>query len=179
MSWLRRLFGGRDDGGDDFAREYMAQEERRHAEARVELVRILRELGARSALVRYDGGHDEGSVTEIRWSREPLPGDPLAWTEPRLPGAEEQVEIDWNHLESDPPGLFDAAEGVVASVYDGFAGPFFVKGRLVVDVDGDRIARHDDLWLDDEEMDEDAYEARYGDDEQPKVPPDEHEAERV
>jgi hypothetical protein len=119
-----------------------AHEPNEHAlQARTELLRLLRERGARSALVVYDGGNDEGAVTAIRLSREPLGVDPSEWTMPDLAPAEE-VAIDDDATDD----LYDAALWVVAGKWRSFAGLFFVKGRLVVDVDSGRIARHDDVW---------------------------------
>lgn len=178
MSWLGRLFGKR-PALDPEVRRIMdtvqADQDRSAAEARPELLRLLRDLGARSALVRYDGGHDEGSVTEIWYSREALGTDPKGWREQTLPDAQ-QVAIDWDVLESDPPGLFDAAMEVVAGKWSGFAGEFFVRGRLVIDVESDRIARHDDMWLtEDDEVDED----EVWEEGPPKREPDEREVEDV
>ena len=179
MSFLRRLLGRAGDG--DREREHVdelanahRQAERPLAEARADLLGLLRERGARCAVIAYDGGHDEGAVTEIRISPEPLPGTPDEFTG-ELAAAEE-VELDWDTFGSDPPGLLDAAMDVVADKWGSFAGEFFVRGRLVVDVDSGAIARHDDTWVDDEDVD---YDEAYDEEEQPKRPPDDHEVETL
>jgi hypothetical protein len=140
-----------------------AEEPSEHAfRARRELLRLLRERGARSALVVYDGGNDEGAVTAIRLSREPLGVDPEEWKAPDLVAAEE-VAIDDDATDD----LYDAALWVVAGKWRSFAGLFFVKGRLVVDVDSGRIARHDDVWAP----------SHYHRGEEPTVPADVHQVD--
>jgi hypothetical protein len=177
MSWLRRLFR-RDDLGRE-VREIVdrmqADERRRAREARPELLRLLTERGARSAIVVYDGGHDEGFVTAVQISREPLGVAPAKWTGPELSGAEELP--DDTSMGGGQASVFDAAFDVVAGKWGGFAGEFVVKGRLVIDVESGEIARHDDVWIDeepedDEDWDEDA-------DLEPKGPPTVHEVEPV
>ena len=179
MSFLRRLFGRAGDDGDERKRVderagVHGQGERPLADAKADLLGLLRERGARSAVIAYDGGHDEGAVTEIWISRDPLPEPPHELAG-ELSGAE-AVELDWDAFGSDPPSLLDAAMDVVADKWGSFAGEFFVRGRLVVDVDSGAIARHDDTWVDDEDVD---YEEAYDEEEQPKGPPDEHEVESV
>ena len=173
MSWLRRLLGRDSREEPD---EWSAGEVEL-SKAKPALLAALRERGARSALVGYDGGHDEGGVTSILVSRAPLEGDPAAWTEPTLPDAETiDVEAYWNADDRDSPSyrelaaLYEAAEAVVCDKWGSFAGEFDVEGRLVVDVDSGRIARHDAVWVseeddeedfdDDEDFDEDAWIAR-------------------
>jgi hypothetical protein len=164
MSFFRKLFGDGSGGG---------RGERPLAVAKPELLRLLRERGARSALIAYDGGHDEGGVTEIWISTEPLGAEPRKWSGDALPNAQ-QLEVDWDEMGKG--GLLDAAMDVVSDKWGGFAGEFFVKGRLVVDVDAGSIARHDDAWLDEEgeDIDED-----YDEDAAPKRSPDMHEVENV
>lgn len=164
MSFFRKLFGGGMRGG---------QGERPLSVAKPELLRLLRERGARSALIAYDGGHDEGGVTEIWVSSEPLGVDPRKWSGGSLAGAQE-VEVDWDEMGQG--GLLDAAMDVVSDKWGSFAGEFHVKGRLVVDVDAGSIARHDDMWLDEQE---EAVDEDYDDDLEPKGPPDAHEVEAV
>jgi hypothetical protein len=163
MSFFRKLFGG---GGEH------GQGNRALAPAKEDVLRLLRERGARSAVIAYDGGHDEGAVTEIWISREPLPSDATDFAG-ELAAAEE-VTLDWD--EFGHGGLLDAAMDVVADKWGSFAGEFFVKGRIVVDVDGGRMARHDDTWIDDEDAD---VEEDYDEDLQPKRPPDQHDVEAL
>ena len=185
MSWLRRLFGGADGAngedryeasrGDDFDELGGDGGTRPLGEAKPELLRLLRERGARAAVIAYDGGNDEGGVTEIWISREPLSVDPREWNEEKLPAGEE-VEVDWDTIESDPPGLLDYAMDVVCDKWGSFAGEFAVRGRLVVDVDSGGIARHDEMWGFTEEDYDELDEAE---DDIPKRPPDERTVEAV
>jgi hypothetical protein len=159
MSWLRRIFGGfsamRGNAADA---GYPPLEE-----SKPELFRLLRERGSHSALIEYDGGHDEGSVTTMFVSPEPLGIDPKKWKGDSLPGAQE-VEPNWgiydhesgalgytNDEERAAGELTEAAMAVVCDRWGSFAGEFEVQGRLVVDVVGERIARHDVMRIDDEE----------------------------
>jgi hypothetical protein len=164
MSFLRRIFGGGDDSGEERADEREGPR-RAHAEgagpvyghgeeplsrSKPELLSLLRERGARSALISYDGGNDEGSVSGISYSAEPLGAEPAEWTGDALPAATEfDVESafeDWDG----PDGRFlQAADAVVCDKWGGFAGEFEVTGRLVVDVDSGRIARIDDVAVED------------------------------
>jgi hypothetical protein len=179
MSFLRRLFGRAGDDGDERKRVderagAHGQGERQLAEAKADLLGLLRERGARSAVIAYDGGHDEGAVTEIWISRDPLSEPPRKFAGELV--AAEELELDWDTFGGNPPSLLDAAMDVVADKWGSFAGEFFVRGRLVVDVDSGAIARHDDTWVDDEDVD---YEEAYDEEEQPKRPPDDHEVESV
>jgi hypothetical protein len=159
VSWLRRLFGGDEDGGearpDAPAELGYVTDGRKAADAKQELLRVLRELGARSALLVYDGGHDEGGVTEIFVSSEPLDRPAEEWREATLP-ASTAIDMDraWNAWGADGAEgvdpedrrlseLMDAVDAFLAAKWDTFAGEFEVEGRVVVDVDDERIARHD------------------------------------
>jgi hypothetical protein len=177
MSWLRRLFGGggAEEGGDERSAverilgpsgsRHTGRGERPLPEAKAELLDALRARGARSAIVSYDGGNDEGGVTEITVSREPLPDDPLRFAVGTLP-AGESFDVDAFYEGGGSPEdqrLFEAAEAVVCDKWGSFAGEFEVRGRLVVDVDSGCIARHDAMRTTeddpyDEESDEE-YEA--------------------
>lgn len=110
------------------------------------LLRLLRERGARSALIVYDGGNDEGGVSSLAHSAEPLGADPAEWSGDELPAATE-VDVEAAYERGDD--LFEAAEAVVCDKWGSFAGEFEVEGRLVVDVDSGRIARIDDVAVED------------------------------
>jgi hypothetical protein len=95
VSWLRRIFGG--DGRD---RESIGAGDLGYetnpaaaATAKAELVRVLRERGAHAALITYDGGHDEGSVSEIVVSAEPLGAPPEDRRETTIAGGE-RIDMD-------------------------------------------------------------------------------------
>lgn len=163
MSWLRRLFGSDGDGEQETigADELgYATNPQVAATAKGELIRVLRARGARSAILVYDGGHDEGGVTEIFLSSAPLADAPEAWREGTLPDAEEiDMERAWDAWGAGEDAdeetrrlseLMDAAEALIAAKWEGFAGEFEVQGRLVVDVEGERVARHDVVTLDEE-----------------------------
>jgi len=159
MSWLRRIFGGSGDG-DDRGRG-KAPEPSAH---KAELLERLRERGARSALVTYDGGNDEGGVSSLAISTEPLGAPADSWTGTALPGGQEVLWGDWSEegasLYGNRPDaderLLSAAEEVVCEKWGGFAGEFQVEGRLVIDVDADRVVRQDISWITEEDDDEDA-----------------------
>jgi hypothetical protein len=171
MSWLRRVFGG--GGAEDGEDERSAVErilgpsgsrhtgygERPLPEARAELLDALRARGARSAIVAYDGGNDEGGVTGITASPEPLPNDPLRFADETL-ATGESFDVDAFYEGNVGPQdqrLFEAAEAVVCDKWGSFAGEFEVRGRLVVDVDSGRIARHDAMrTTEDDPYDEDS-----------------------
>ena len=154
MSWLRRILRGSDSPSAD-----PGERRRAHAAgegpvygqgdiplepARAQLLKLLRERGARSALIVYEGGNDEGWITEFSYSSAPLGADPAAWTGETLPDAT-VVDIDAAIEAKGGPDdeLFEAGEGVMADKWGGFAGEFEVEGRLIVDVDGGRIVRRD------------------------------------
>jgi hypothetical protein len=164
MSFLRRIFGGDGrDGRDDRADE--REPPRAPAEgsgpvynhgeeplsrSKPELLTLLRERGARSALITYDGGNDEGGVSGIAYSAEPLGANPVEWVGDELPVATE-VDVERAYEDWDGPDgrVLQAAEAVVCDKWGSFAGEFEVTGRLVVDVDSGRIARVDDVAVED------------------------------
>ena len=159
MSWLRRIFGGSersDDGGGSGTRSATP------SEGKATLLELLRARGIRSALVVYDGGNDEGGVASIAVSGEPLAEPAESWEGTTLPGSSEVVWGDWSEEGAAAYGsrpdaderLLEAAEAVVCEKWGSFAGEFQVEGRLVVDVDGDRIARQDVSWITDEDEDD-------------------------
>ena len=155
MSWLRRIFGGGAGGDDEDTTPVLhltGQGDVPLGKAKPELFRLLRERGARAALIRYEGGQDEGGVTSISVGSEPLGGDPETWTGTSLPGADD-VKLEWEG-KSDDARLLEAAEWVVCDKWGSFAGEFEVEGLLVVDVDGERIARHDSWRVFDEDVDD-------------------------
>jgi hypothetical protein len=163
MSFLRRIFGGGEDGeerADERERPHRAHEEGSgpvygHGEeplsrSKPELLSLLRERGARTALIIYDGGNDEGGVSGLSFSVEPLGAEPAEWEGDELPAATE-VDVESAYEDWDgPEGRFlQAAEAVVCDKWGSFAGEFEVTGRLVVDVDSGRIARIDDVAVED------------------------------
>lgn len=151
MSWLRRIFGG---GGDGDATPRRAHDEDEgpvygHGDvalepAKASLLAALRARGARSALIAYEGGNDEGWITRLEYSSAALGADPTEWSGDALPDAK-AVDIDRAIEASGGPDddLFEAAEAVMCDKWGGFAGEFEVEGRLIVDVDGGRVARRD------------------------------------
>jgi hypothetical protein len=155
MSWLRRIFGGADRPAEPAERPAPSA-------GKAELLEQLRARGARSALVTYDGGNDEGGVASIAVSPEPLGLPAESWTGAELPGGTDVLWGDWSeqgaadhgHRSEADERLLEAAEAVVCEKWGGFAGEFQVEGRLVVDVDGDRIARQDVSWITDEDEDD-------------------------
>jgi hypothetical protein len=158
MSWLRRIFGGdrdRDGGRPDGAPAV------RPSAGKAELLELLRARGARAALVTYDGGNDEGGVAMVAVSAEPLGVPAESWQGTGLPGAE-VLWGDWSEEGASAFGnravederLLAAAEAVVCEKWGSFAGEFQVEGRLVVDVDGERIGRQDVSWITDEDEDD-------------------------
>ena len=160
MSWLRRIFGG-SDRPDDGDGDHGAPAVRR-SEGKAALLELLRARGARSALVTYDGGNDEGGVASIAVSGEPLAEPAESWEGTTLPGSTDVLWGDWSEEGAADYGsrpladerLLAAAEAVVCEKWGSFAGEFQVEGRLVVDVDGDRIVRQDVSWVtDDDEND--------------------------
>ena len=151
MSWLRRIFGGGGEDGGAPRRAHGRYEGPAygHGEVALEpakaaLLAALRERGARSAVIAYEGGNDEGWITEFSHSAAPLGADPASWTGETLPDAT-VVDIDAameakGGLDDE---LFEAGEAVMADKWGGFAGEFEVEGRLIVDVDAGRIVRRD------------------------------------
>ena len=150
MSWLRRIFGEGGEDGDAPRRAHGRDEGPRtdtaksRSPAKAALLAALRERGARSAVIAYEGGNDEGWITEFSYSSARLGADPAAWTGEALPDAT-VVDIDTAIEAKGGPDdeLFEAGEAVMADKWGGFAGEFEVEGRLVVDVDAGRIVRRD------------------------------------
>jgi len=159
VSWLRRIFGGSERSDD---RSDLGAPTTRPSEGKAALLELLRARGIRSALVVYDGGNDEGGVASIHVSAQPLGDAPERWEGTTLPGSSEVVWGDWSEEGAAEYGsrpvedeqLLAAAEAVVCEKWGSFAGEFQVEGRLVVDVDGDRIARQDVSWVTDEDEDD-------------------------
>jgi hypothetical protein len=141
MTWFDRLFGpysgpvyGRGDEPLERAKE--------------DLLARLRERGAKSASIVYDGGHDEGFINELRYSDEPLAGDEDGWT--ALRGGS-SLDIDSAFESPDTPDgkLLEAAEYVMCDKWGSFAGEFEVQGQLLVDVETGRIVRRDAISVED------------------------------
>jgi hypothetical protein len=155
VSWLRRIFGGSD-------RPAAGREPAPPGPGKAELLELLRARGARSAVVAYDGGTDEGGVASIAVSPEPLGVPAEHWQEASLAGGSEVLGGDWSEQGAADYGnrpdaderLLEAAEAVVCEKWGSFAGASPVEGRLVVDGDGERIARQDVSWVTDEDEDE-------------------------
>jgi hypothetical protein len=156
MSWLRRIFGGGSPGTDrraDAPRRAHARDEGPvygHGDVALEpakatLLALLRERGARSALIAYEGGNDEGWITAFEHSRVAL-GAPERWPDGPLPDAQ-AVDVDRALEGTGGPDddLFAAAEAVMCDKWGGFAGEFEVDGRLLVDVESGRIVRRDSI----------------------------------
>jgi hypothetical protein len=146
MSWLRRILGGGEprrahgrDEGPVYGHGDVPLEP-----AKAELLKLLRERGARSALIVYEGGNDEGWMTAFEYSAAPLGADPESWSGETLADPQ-SVDVDGAMEAVGGPDdeLFAAAEGVMCDKWGSFAGQFEVEGRLVVDVDAGRIVRRD------------------------------------
>jgi len=154
MSWLRRIFGGGDARPADPAAARRAHEpdegpvygygEVPLEPAKAQLLALLRERSARSALIVYEGGNDEGWITTFEYSAAGLGADPADWSGESLPEAQ-AVDVDAAMEAAGGPddALFEAAEAVMCDKWGSFAGEFEVEGRLVIDVDSGRIVRRD------------------------------------
>jgi hypothetical protein len=151
MSWLRRIFRGGADGHAAPRRAHDPDEGPVYGHgdvalepAKASLLTALHARGARSALIAYEGGNDEGWITRLEYSPAALGADSTEWSGDALPDAK-AVDIDRAIEASGGPDddLFEAAEAVMCDKWGGFAGEFEVEGRLIVDVDGGRIARRD------------------------------------
>ena len=118
--------------------------------AKAELLELLRERGARSAVIVYEGGNDEGWMTSFEYSTAPLGAPPDEWAGDGLPDAV-AVDVDAAIEASGGPddALFAAAEAVMCDKWGSFAGEYEVEGRLVIDVDGGRIVRRDVISVED------------------------------
>ena len=157
MSWLRRILGrsdtngGRKSGAPQRAHKAGAGPVYGHGDvplepAKAQLLDLLRERGARSAVIVYEGGQDEGWMTSFEYSAVALGADPADWSGESL--AEPQaVDIDGAIEMAGGPddALFGAAEAVMCDKWGTFAGSFEVEGRLVIDVDAGRIVRRDSV----------------------------------
>ena len=154
MSWLRRILRGSDSPSADSAAPRRAHESDEgpvygHGDvalepAKLELLEALRQRGARSALIVYEGGNDEGWITAFQYSAAALEADPEKWTGETLADAQ-AVDVDSAIEAAGGPDdeLFAAAEAVMCDKWGSFAGEFEVEGRLVVDVELGRIVRRD------------------------------------
>lgn len=154
MSWLRRIFGGGTSVSGEHSRPRRAHGRKEgpvygHGEvplepAKAQLFELLRERGARSAVIVYEGGNDEGWITAFQYSAAGLGADPESWSGDRLPEAQ-AVDVDAAMEAAGGPddALFEAAEAVMCDKWGSFAGEFEVEGRLVVDVESGRIVRRD------------------------------------
>jgi hypothetical protein len=162
MSWLRRILGGSDGGTDGEARRAHGSDEGPvYGQADVplerskaQLLELLRARGARSAVIAYDGGNDEGFMNSFEYSSAPLGAPPADWsgtlTDPRTVDIDAALEATGGPDEA----LYEAAEAVMCDKWGSFAGAFEVDGRLVVGVDSGTIARIDvvKVWDDDEDV---------------------------
>jgi hypothetical protein len=135
VSVHRRIFGG--GSGPVYGRGDEPLEQ-----SRDELLSLLREKGARSAVIVYDGGYDEGFITELRHSEEALVGEPTEWTD-LSDGSDLDVDGAYDNPETPDGKLLEAATNVMCDKWGSFAGEFEVQGRLLVDVDSRRIVRRD------------------------------------
>lgn len=156
MSWLRRILGRADGdaldgttGGSRRAHETGAGPVYGHGDvplepAKTELLKLLRERGARTALIVYEGGNDEGWITSFEYSEAAVGTDPSDWSGDSLPDPQ-VVDIDAAIEASGGPDdtLFEAAEAVMCDKWGGFAGEFEVEGRLIIDVEAGHIVRRD------------------------------------
>ena len=150
MSWLRRILGG-GEGEPDPRRAHASRSGPAYGHgdvplepAKAELLGLLRERRARSAVIVYEGGNDEGWMTSFEYSTAPLGAPPEEWAGDGLPDAV-AVDVDAAIDASGGPddALFAAAEAVMCDKWGSFAGEYEVEGRLVIDVDGSRIVRRD------------------------------------
>jgi hypothetical protein len=160
MSWLRRIFGGHPAASTEPSRPRRAHEPDEgpvygHGEvplepAKAQLLELLRERGARSAVIVYEGGNDEGWITTFAYSAVGLGADPEDWSGESLSDAQ-AVDVDAAMAAAGGPddALFEAAEAVMCDKWGSFAGEFEVEGRIVIDVDGGRIVRRDVVSVED------------------------------
>jgi hypothetical protein len=134
MSWLKRVFGA-SSSGPVYGHGDVPMES-----AKPQLLELLRERDAQRAVIAYDGGHDEGWITELLYSSEPGEGEPD-------PAASTVIDPDtaYEDFESPDGRLLAAAEAVVSDKWGSFAGEFEVRGRLLVDVASGHIVRRDSV----------------------------------
>jgi hypothetical protein len=112
--------------------------------AKPQLLDLLRERDAQRAVIAYDGGNDEGWITELFFSSEPGEGEPD-------PARSTVIDPDvaYENFESPDGKLLEAAEAVISDKWGTFAGEFKVKGRLLIEVESGRIVRRDSVsWED-------------------------------
>jgi hypothetical protein len=138
MSWLEKLFGS-SASGPVYGHGDVPMDR-----AKPQLIDLLRERGAQRAVIAYDGGHDEGWITELFFSSDPGEGEPD-------PAASTVIDPDtaYEDFESPDGRLLEAAEAVVSDKWGSFAGEFEVKGRLLVDVATGRVVRSDSISVED------------------------------
>ena len=160
MSWLRRIVRGSDSPSADAAGHRRAHKSDEgpvygHGDvplepAKLELLEVLRQRGARSALIFYEGGNDEGWITAFEYSTAALGVEPEAWSGETLAEAQ-SVDVDAAIEAAGGPDdeLFAAAEAVMCDKWGSFAGEFEVEGTLVVDVELGRIVRRDVVSVED------------------------------
>lgn len=141
MSWFERLFGPASGPVYGHGDEPLER-------AKEELLARLRERGARSASIVYDGGHDEGFINELRYSEQPFAGDPTEWIDVQG-GSSLDIDNAFENLETPDGKLFQAAEYVMCDKWGSFAGEFEVQGQLLVDVETGRIVRRDAFSVED------------------------------
>ena len=122
--------------------------------AKAQLLALLRERGARSAVMAYDGGHDEGFMTSFAYSRTPLGAAPPDVSGPLPDATEVDIDAAIEARGGADDALYEAAEAVMCDKWGSFAGEYEVEGRLVVDVDAGTITRIDvvKMWDEDEEL---------------------------
>jgi hypothetical protein len=140
MTWLSRLFGS--ETGPVYGRGEIPFDR-----AKSELLALLRERGARAAVIGYDGGNDEGWLTELVFSAEPFQGEPEGWSS--VTGSTIDVDAAYDDFETPDGKLVEAAEALVCDKWGSFAGEFHVDGRVFVDVDSGRIVRRDAVSVED------------------------------
>jgi hypothetical protein len=140
MTWLSRLFGS--EIGPVYGRGEIPFDR-----AKDNLLALLRVRAGRSAVIGYDGGNDEGWLTELVVSSEPLAGEPESWSS--VEGTAVDVDAAYEDFETPDGQLVEAAEALVCDKWGSFAGEFHVDGRVFVDVDSERIVRRDAVSVED------------------------------
>lgn len=166
MSWFRRLLG-REAGDEGDAPRETEEPARLHEEgagpvygladvpfpeAKARLLELLRERGAKSAVIGYDGGNDEGWLTELTYFPKPFMGSPEDWQLP-TGGTSVDTEKAYEEWESPDGRLVEAASAVVSDKWGGFAGEFHVDGRLFVSVPSGEIVREDAISIEEGPVD--------------------------
>jgi hypothetical protein len=146
MTWFSRLFGA--ETGPVYGHGEVPFDR-----AKDNLLALLRERGSRSAVIGYDGGNDEGWLTELVFSSESFAGEPETWSS--LEGTAVDVDDAYENFETPDGKLVEAAEAVVCDKWGSFAGEFHVDGRVFVDVDSGRIVRRDAVSVEDGPVEKD------------------------